>query len=88
LALNGYIQLLLVIALWNMNKKKLRMECVNFSGGGSLIGPISRMATISIRLKLLPSLEITPDIPWIKKPVLNPNEDSLILVGVRARIAF
>jgi transposase InsO family protein len=51
LALNGYIQLLLVIAPWNMNKKKLRMECVNFSGGGSLIGPISRMATISIRLK-------------------------------------
>jgi len=39
-------------------------------------------------MKVLPSLEITPDFQWIKNPALNPGRSSLTVVGIRARMAF
>lgn len=39
-------------------------------------------------IKPLPSLEITPDIQWIMNPALDPDNDSALIVGLRARVLF
>ena len=39
-------------------------------------------------MKLGNFLEITPDIQYIKNPALNPEEDSITIYGVRARVVW
>ncbi len=39
-------------------------------------------------VKLAKSLELTPDLQWIRNPGLNPDENSLTIVGLRARAIF
>ena len=38
--------------------------------------------------KLAKSIELTPDIQWIENPALNPDESSLTVLGLRARVVF
>jgi porin len=40
------------------------------------------------RIQLFKELAITPDIQYIKDPALNPEESSLWVLGLRARLAF
>lgn len=40
------------------------------------------------RLQLSPNFAITPDVQLIIDPALNPTEDSLGVLGVRARLAL
>ena len=40
------------------------------------------------RIQLWKELAITPDIQYIKNPALNPDDDSLWVFGLRARLAF
>ena len=40
------------------------------------------------RFQLAKQLAITPDIQYIKNPALNPTEDDLVILGLRARFAF
>ena len=40
------------------------------------------------RIQLFKELAITPDIQYIRNPALNPEEDSLWVWGMRARLAF
>ena len=40
------------------------------------------------RYQLSQNLALTPDIQYIKDPALNPDEDSLWVFGLRARLAF
>lgn len=39
-------------------------------------------------IKLLPYLELTPDIQIIQNPVSNPTEDTIVITGIRARIVY
>ena len=45
-------------------------------------------AEIYYLMKLMAQIEVTPDIQWIKNPALNRSEDSLWVVGLRARMIF
>jgi len=45
-------------------------------------------AEMYYRLQLAEHLAITPDIQLIKDPALNPGEDFVWVVGLRARFAF
>ena len=40
------------------------------------------------RLNLTQHLEITPDFQWIINPTLNPNQESLVYLGIRGRVTF
>ena len=40
------------------------------------------------RYQVTPNFAITPDIQFISNPTLNPGEDSLTVLGLRARITF
>ena len=40
------------------------------------------------RIQLFKELAITPDLQYIKNPALNPDENSLWVIGLRARFAF
>lgn len=40
------------------------------------------------RIQLFKELAITPDLQYIKNPALNPLEDSLWVLGLRARLSF
>jgi len=40
------------------------------------------------RWNLSPQFAITPDIQYLKDPALNPEEDSIWVLGVRARLAL
>jgi porin len=40
------------------------------------------------RIQLWKELAITPDIQYIRNPALNPEDDSLWVFGLRARLAF
>jgi porin len=40
------------------------------------------------RIQLWKELAITPDIQYIRNPALNPDDDSLWVIGLRARLAF
>ena len=40
------------------------------------------------RWNISPQFAITPDIQYLKDPALNPEEDSLWVLGVRARLAL
>jgi len=40
------------------------------------------------RFQLAKNLAITPDIQYVKNPSLNPDEDDLFILGLRARFAF
>jgi porin len=39
-------------------------------------------------IKVLPNVEITPDIQWIKNPALDPDQSSLTVLGLRVRAIF
>ncbi|MEH6651843.1 MAG: carbohydrate porin [Motiliproteus sp.] len=39
-------------------------------------------------IKVLPYLELTPDLQIIKNPVSNPAEDTIVIAGIRARIVY
>ena len=45
-------------------------------------------AEVFYRIQLTKQIVITPDIQYIKDPALNPNESSLWIVGLRARLAL
>jgi porin len=40
------------------------------------------------RWQLTPQLAITPDLQWLRNPALNPKEDQIWVLGVRARLAL
>ncbi len=40
------------------------------------------------RFSISPSLQITPSVPYIKDPLLNPSSSSITVWGLRARIVF
>ena len=40
------------------------------------------------RIQLFRDLAITPDVQYIRNPALNPEEDSIWILGLRARLAF
>lgn len=40
------------------------------------------------RIQLFKELAITPDLQYVKNPALNPNESSVWVIGLRARLAF
>jgi porin len=40
------------------------------------------------RFQLSQHFAITPDLQWIVDPVLNPDEDSIFIAGVRARLSL
>ncbi len=42
----------------------------------------------SVLLDAKQNLALTPDIQFIKDPALNPNEDSIWVIGLRARLAL
>ena len=39
-------------------------------------------------MKLGKFLELTPDIQFIKNPALNPDEDLITILGLRARLVW
>ena len=39
-------------------------------------------------VEIMPGLEITPDIQWVRNPALNPGQDHLYIAGLRLRVAF
>ncbi len=43
---------------------------------------------IFYRFQLAEQFALTPDIQYIQDPALNPNEDSLWIFGLRARLAL
>jgi hypothetical protein len=49
---------------------------------------ISATNEIFYRFQWPNNLAITPDLKYIKDPVLNPNEGSVWIAGVRARLAL
>ena len=56
-------------------------------GFGSNLDP-QYTGEIFYRFQLSQQLAITPDLQWIIDPVLNPNESSVFVVGVRARLSL
>jgi porin len=56
-------------------------------GFGSNLDP-QYTGEIFYRFQLSQHLAITPDLQWIIDPVLNPNESSVFVVGVRARLSL
>ena len=40
------------------------------------------------RINITQQLAVTPDLQWIKDPTNNPAEDSIWILGVRARMTF
>ncbi|MEM8541817.1 MAG: carbohydrate porin, partial [Pseudomonadota bacterium] len=40
------------------------------------------------RFSISPGLQITPSVQFISDPLLNPNQDSITLFGLRTRIVF
>jgi porin len=56
-------------------------------GFGSDLDP-QYTAEIFYRFQLSQHLAITPDLQWIKDPVLNPEENSIFIAGVRLRLAL
>ena len=51
---------------------------------------LSRVYALELfyRLNLTKQFTITPDIQFIKDPALNPTEDSIWVLGFRARLAI
>ena len=45
-------------------------------------------AEIFYRFQLSKNFAITPDLQYIRNPVLNPNESSVWIIGIRARLAL
>jgi len=43
---------------------------------------------IDYRFQVLRVLTITPDVPFLFDPALNPNEDLIWVFGLRERLAF
>jgi porin len=41
-----------------------------------------------LRVQLTQWLAVTPDVQWLQNPALNPEDDSILLFGFRARAAF
>jgi len=44
--------------------------------------------SIFYRIQLWKEFAVTPNIQYIKNPALNPDDDSLWVFGLRARLAF
>lgn len=58
---------------------------------GNTYGPGLRdqyTAELFYRWQLAPQLAITPDLQWLRNPALNPNEDQIWIIGLRARLAL
>jgi porin len=45
-------------------------------------------AEVFYRFQLSQHFAITPDQQWIVDPVLNPDEDSIYIAGMRARLSL
>ena len=45
-------------------------------------------AEVFYRWQLTPQLAITPDLQWLRNPTLNPEEDQIWVLGIRARLAL
>jgi porin len=56
-------------------------------GFGSDLDP-QYTAEVFYRFQLSQHFAITPDLQWIVDPVLNPNENSIFIAGVRARLSL
>ena len=56
-------------------------------GFGSNLDP-QYTAEVFYRFQLSQHFAITPDLQWIIDPVLNPDEDSIYIAGVRARLSL
>ncbi len=45
-------------------------------------------AEVFYRFHVTPNFAVTPDLQYIKDPALNPTENDLWVVGLRARLSF
>ena len=45
-------------------------------------------AEVFYRLQVTPQFALTPNVEYINNPALNPQNDSLWVVGLRARMAL
>jgi porin len=65
------------------NKLGMALNWADIDGGDD-----QYTAEVFYFIEILPGLEVTPDLQWIRNPALIPDENNLYVAGIRARVAF